>query len=273
MLGFKFKKRNTIKQEEYLEKQAKKFPKVLFYIFLVYFVIFAIYIGSYVYFINTYELCKVTGASMKNTLNPHISDNDGKTCDDLVYINIDKQVERFDIFVVKDPDPEPSSEDKEDLIIKRAIGMPGDLVTIKKDEHGYYYVYYANAETNEISKLEEDYVESYASWAELSQIDVGGVSYQAQFYDKFIGSGNYTVKTIDGVSFLEVPENHIFFLGDNRRWSADSRKKGLANVSEIKGVAEIILHNAGKENANVFKIKVSAIFSHIWKNLTNFFAR
>ena len=82
-MNFKFKRtKQTAKQEEYIDKQVKKFPKIVFYIFLVYFVLFAIYISWYIYFRNTYELSEVDGTSMQNTLNPDITvENDG---DDLV---------------------------------------------------------------------------------------------------------------------------------------------------------------------------------------------
>lgn len=272
MLGFRFKKQNTIRQEEYLEKQAKKFPKVLFYIFLVYFILFSIYIGGYIYFRNTYELSEVFGASMQNTLNPNIySQNEG---DDLVYVNIKKKPERFDIIVIKDKD----SSGKEIKLIKRAIGMPGDLITIKKDTRGgSYYVYYVNRETKEIEKLDEtSYIKSYKDWTDSkSSYTVGDIEYEDEFYTNFIASGKYkkNIDTIDGTTFYKVPENNIFYLGDNRARSSDSRARGTGEINNVEGVAEIILSDAAKTNANVFGIKFKSIFSFLWKELTRFFAR
>lgn len=272
MLGFKFKKQDTIRQEEYLEKEAKKFPKVLFCIFLVYFILFSIYIGFYIYFTNTYELSEVYGLSMQNTLNPNISSQD--ECHDLVYVNITEDIERFDVIVIKDSD----SSGKPIKLIKRVIGMPGDLITIKKDTSddgdGCYHVYYADADTEEIYKINESYIKNYFEWTSLkSQFSLGGVVYEDEFYSNFIASGNYVTKIIAGTAFFEVPDDQIFYLGDNRARSSDSRARGTGKIKDIEGVAEIILPDAAKDNANVFAIKSKAIFSFVWDNLTQFFAR
>lgn len=269
VLGFKFKKQNTIRQEEYLEKQAKKFPKALFYAFFVYFVVFAIYMISYVCFTYTYELSEVHGQSMQNTLNPYISSQDD--CHDLVYVNTKKSPERFDIIVVKDVG---NSGDTIKLI-KRAIGMPGDLITIVKDESDkYYHVYYADAEKEEVYRSNEEYVKSYEEWSKIKpSCKINNVTYEDEFHSKFIASGDYVTHVIDNMVFFEVPQDCVFYLGDNRARSSDSRIRGVGKLADVEGVADIILHDAGRTDANVFGIKFRAIFSFIWDRLNEFFAR
>lgn len=276
-MNFKFKRtKKTAKQEEYIDKQVKKFPKIVFYIFLVYFILFAIYMGWYVYFRNTYELSEVDGTSMQNTLNPNItSENEG---DDLVYINTTKQPERFDIVVIND-----KNADGSDIkLIKRVIGMPGDYVTIKKADDGYFHVFMLNYETSEIYVLNESYVKSYEGWTYGpdsvydSSVAVLGEEYELRFYETFIANPQYAqenVVLVEGVYFFKVPDNEIFYLGDNRGRSSDSRVRGTAKLEKVEGVAEIILPGGAEEGANLLAIKFDALFSFYWNKLEGFFSR
>lgn len=275
-MNFKFKRtKQTAKQEEYIDKQVKKFPKIVFYIFLVYFVLFAIYISWYIYFRNTYELSEVDGTSMQNTLNPDITvENDG---DDLVYINTKKQPERFDIIVINDH----NSDGSELKLIKRVIGMPGDYVTIKKADDGYFHVFMLDYETGEVYCLNESYVKSYEEWTYGpdsvydNSIYMLGEEYEARFYETFIAqpSNQENVVLVEGIYFFQVPENEIFYLGDNRGRSSDSRVRGTASLDSLEGVAEIILPGGAEEGANLLAIKFDALFSFYWNKLENFFSR
>lgn len=86
----------------------------------------------------------------------------------------------------------PSEEDK--YFIKRIIGGPGDKVEIK---NGEVYV-------NEI-KIEEDY------------LNAENKGHTQSFFSDF--------------STFEVPENHYFMLGDNRKASTDSRSCFQSSLS------------------------------------------
>lgn len=83
--------------------------------------------------------------------------------------------------------------DKDERLVKRVIGIPGDEVDIRE---GYVYV---NGE-----KLNESYAKGETFSAEI------------EFP-------------------INVPDNKLFVLGDNRPMSEDSRAFGLINYNQVEG--------------------------------------
>lgn len=278
MFNFKFKRKQTSKrQEEYIDRQVKKFPKAVFIIFLVYFILFAIYMSWYIYFRNTYILSEVRGSSMQNTLNPGITYENNS--DDLVYINKKAKPNRSDIIVIGGFKNANGTEDK---LIKRAIGLAGDYITIKIGDDELYHVYTLDLEAeegNQIVQIDEPYIKSAAEWTYNSSIysptiTIGDEKYEKCFYEQFLADNSgYQKVVVENTLFFQVPEYEIFYLGDNRAHSSDARQRGTAKMSNVDGVAEIILSNANKEGANVFGIKFTSLFNFYWNKLTNFFAR
>jgi signal peptidase I len=148
-------------------------------------------------FSNLYTGMAVRGPSMMPTYNSDYIDHPEK--EDIVYYTPveNNEYKRGDIVIAK------ASDDKD--IIKRVIGLPGDLIEIKYDID-YYYVFINGV------KLEEDYI--------LSQKDM------AIEHDKF-----YHLFDRE----LVVPDNCLFILGDNRGNSNDSTFYGCFNYSDILG--------------------------------------
>ncbi|MEC1179374.1 signal peptidase I [Metasolibacillus meyeri] len=110
--------------------------------------------------------------------------------------------DRFDIVVFHAP------EQKD--YIKRVIGLPGDHVEYKDDQ------LYINGEP-----IDEPYLDKY----------------KAEIVDGNL-TGNFTLQDI--VQSDVIPEGHVFVMGDNRRFSKDSRHIGLVDQKEIIGNTNLI---------------------------------
>lgn len=107
-------------------------------------------------------------------------------------------IKRFDIIVIKDTDG--------DLIIKRVIGLPGDLVSYKDNK------LYINGK-----KQEDKY----------------GIGITDDFNLEDICEIN------DDKCNGKIPDEMYLALGDNREVSADSRVKGLFKKEQILGKATL----------------------------------
>lgn len=112
--------------------------------------------------------------------------------------------DRFDIVVFHAP------EQKD--YIKRVIGLPGDTVEYKDD------VLYVNNEP-----YEEPYLDQYKS----------------EILDGTL-TEDFTLSDIPLIDSGVVPEDHIFVMGDNRRYSKDSRHIGPVEIDEVIGSTSVI---------------------------------
>ncbi len=147
--------------------------------------------------------------------------------------------ERGDVIVFKTP-----ADNRTDYI-KRLIGMPGDTVQII-DKNLYI---------NE-AKVEKKGIES------LTKINCGHDSFDADFFQETLPNGkiymavyrkNGTMKNTD--KFL-VPNNHYFFMGDNRDCSKDSRflsSVGYVNFNNLVGKAKLIFFSNDKNKGSFFE--------------------
>ncbi|MBB5172098.1 signal peptidase I [Texcoconibacillus texcoconensis] len=110
--------------------------------------------------------------------------------------------DRFDIVVFHAP------SDKD--YIKRVIGLPGDTVAYEGD------VLYVNDEAQD-----EPYLEEYKQQASKRPF-----------------TGDFHLEDVTGET--EVPEGHVFVLGDNRQHSKDSRHIGTIPYDEVVGKANFV---------------------------------
>ena len=111
--------------------------------------------------------------------------------------------DRFDIVVFHAP------EGKD--YIKRVIGLPGDHVEYIDDQ------LYINGEP-----MDEPYLDQYKL-----EITEGNLT------------GDFKLQDINP-SLDVIPKGHVFVMGDNRRFSKDSRHIGVVNIDEIIGNTNLI---------------------------------
>lgn len=123
---------------------------------------------------------------------------------DRMIVNKLGKPDRFDIIVFHAP------EQKD--YIKRVIGLPGDTVEYKDD------ILYVNGKA-----YEEPYLDTYKEHI----IDDGPLT--PDFILEETPGGHTT-----------VPEGEVFVMGDNRRFSKDSRHIGTIPLDEIIGDTNLV---------------------------------
>ena len=150
-----------------------------------------------------------------------------------------KTPKRGDVIVFKTP-----ADNRTDYI-KRLIGLPGDTIQIIDSD---LFI-------NDI-KIMKEKIENSIS------INCGNEIMDAIFFKETLPNGrNYIAVYRNGGTMVNsdkfvVPENHYFFMGDNRDCSKDSRflsSVGYVNYNNLVGKAQIIFFSNDKEKGSFFK--------------------
>ena len=145
-----------------------------------------------------------------------------------------------DIIVFKTP-----ADNRTDYI-KRLIGLPGDKVQIVE---GHLYINDNKIEKKKINNLFE--------------ISCGGVPMDVNFYEETLPNGKKHISvyrkegSMTNSDIYFVPENHYFFMGDNRDCSKDSRylsSVGYVNFNNLVGKARIIFFSSDYRIGSLIKI-------------------
>ena len=148
--------------------------------------------------------------------------------------------ERGDVVVFKTP-----ADNRTDYI-KRLIGLPGDNIQfidsnlylnnseVLKSRISLKSKIYCGNDTIDVYKFEEKLP--------------NGKSFHTVYLE------NYTYQNSD---VFTVPDNHYFFLGDNRDCSKDSRflsEVGYVHIDNLVGKAQILFFSSDKKKGSIFNL-------------------
>ena len=161
-----------------------------------------------------------------------------------------------DVIVFKTP-----ADDRTDYI-KRLIGMPGDKIQIVN----------SNLYINDI-KVEKKKINN------LFEISCGGNLIDVEFFEETLSNGKQYISVyrkegsmLNSDEYV-VPENHYFFMGDNRDCSKDSRylsSVGYVSFTNLVGKAQVIFFSNNIKEGSFFKIwkwKKSLRFTRFFKKI------
>ncbi|HEO0528015.1 TPA: signal peptidase I [Streptococcus agalactiae] len=156
-----------------------------------------------------WQFVKVDGHSM----DPTLADKE-----QLVVLKQTK-INRFDIVVANE---EEGGQKKK--IVKRVIGMPGDVIKYKNDTL-----------TINNKKIEEPYLKEYTKLFKKDKLQEK-YSYNPLFQDLAQSSTAFTTDSNGSSEFTTVvPKGHYYLVGDDRIVSKDSRAVGPFKKSTIVG--------------------------------------
>ena len=145
--------------------------------------------------------------------------------------------------------------------IKRLIGLPGDEIQFIEGD------IFINNKKIIRKKIETN-----------NLVRCGKISFEVNLYEEILPNGKKYIAaynkagTLQNTKKFKVPENHFFFLGDNRDCSKDSRfsNVGYVNFVNLVGKAQIIFFSNDTVKGSLLKfwnLKNSFRFDRLFKKI------
>ena len=200
----------------------KKYTKCTQIIALL--LVLVVAVNCYLY-LNSHFAKIISGSSMQPNLNIEAGQKD------IVLVDKYKTIERGDIVIIDVKGLTYFDNRGTKLIVKRIIALGGDKIKI---------VYNEQTQTNEVwlknstypngQKLNEDYINP-----DDDQNTVSIFNQQSNWINGKI--------TKDSDGYITIPDDMVFFLGDNRNVSLDSRYVGPLYQDRVLGVVDNIVYD------------------------------
>lgn len=198
-----------------------------------------------------YSETYVKGYSMLPTLNEKVYDIFGakgiEKQGDYIFVNNYAEARRNDIVVAK-------VDWHSDLIIKRVVGVPGDIIQIKDNNEQNQYEVYVN------DKLFYSRKKSNLSFDNNPYL--GGTNGYYQEYLKFFNRfPNNTIEKEDGTQAIKVNSNEWFLMGDNWGGTTDSIEKGVVHTKDIIGRVDLFVSLGENKELGILKFMLKVLFN------------
>ena len=129
--------------------------------------------------------------------------------------------------------------------IKRLIGLPGDEIQFVEGD------IFINNKKIIRKKIETN-----------NLVRCGKISFEVNLYEEILPNGKTYIAaynkagTLQNTKLFKVPENHFFFLGDNRDCSKDSRfltEVGYVHKNNLVGKAQLLFFSSDSKIGSIFK--------------------